>query len=255
MRPLQTAAEATQMFGHGNEAFRGRTCLSTGVLVCRLDIGALSHKDLVDVVEVEREVLRTAKAQIGNGCARIGLHALSEACKGWPVEGCLGGVTKEVFGGDQKALAVEGHLKGGAKFGARMRLPALDGAGIEVIERDQTVCNVALTSQLLPRLRLKYGEHAQELEGVFTLSLRHRQERRIGSEGIQGGYKAGMELAQIGLPLRRLAQIESPPPGLQLLRVPPQGQVLLLGKRPKFAKGLVEQADVVGLRDRAFQDT
>jgi len=58
-------------------------------------------------------------------------------------------LANEVFRGDEKALAVKGHLKGGAKFGFGMALALLDGAGIEVIEGDQTVFNVALAGQFL----------------------------------------------------------------------------------------------------------
>ena len=83
---------------------------------------------------VELAVFGTAKAQIRDGAVRIGPHAFSKALQRGGIEGLLIGLADEVFGGDQKALAVKRHLKGGAKFGFGMALALLDGAGIEVIE-------------------------------------------------------------------------------------------------------------------------
>src|SRR5712691_5573949 len=135
------------MFGHGNKAFSGGTGFSTVLLLGLIDIGAASHKDMVDLLGVEREVLGTSKASIGDGRARIRLHALSKALQGWPREGCVVGLANAVVGGDHNALAVEGHLKSGAKFRA--------GSGIEVIARDQAMINVTFPSQFLLGLRIE----------------------------------------------------------------------------------------------------
>jgi hypothetical protein len=134
------------MFGHGNKAFSGRTGFSTGLLLGLIDIQAAPHKDVVDVLRVELEVVGTSKAQIGDRRTRIRLHALSKALQGRPIEGFVVGLANEVVGGNHKALAVEGHLQGGAKFRAGVTLALLDGSGIEVIERDQAMVNVTWVS-------------------------------------------------------------------------------------------------------------
>src|SRR6266702_58910 len=85
---------------HGNKAFSGGTGFSTVLLLGLIDIGAASHKDMVDLLGVEREVLGTSKAEIGDGRARIRLHALSKALQGWPIEGFVVGLANEVVGGD-----------------------------------------------------------------------------------------------------------------------------------------------------------
>src|SRR6266567_5465867 len=151
------------MFGHGNKTFSGRTGFATGLLLDLIDIQAASHKDVVDVLSVELEVVGTSKAQIGDRRARIRVHALSKALQGWPIEGCVVGLANEVVGGDPKALAVAGHLQGGAQFRAGMTLALLDGAGIKVIERDQAMGNVTFPGQFLLGVRL---EEIQNLKQV-----------------------------------------------------------------------------------------
>jgi hypothetical protein len=81
----------------------------------------------------------------------------------WPIEGCLVGLANEVFGGDHKALTVEGHLKGGAKFSAGVPLALLDGAGLEVIERDQAMGNVTFPSQFLLGLLIEETQHLKQV--------------------------------------------------------------------------------------------
>ena len=112
---------------------------------------------MVDLRRVELEVVGTAKAEIGDGRARIRVHALAKALQGWPIEGCVVGLANAVVSGDHKALTVEGHLKGGTTFRTGVALAFLDGSGIEVIERDQTIVHVAVPCQLLLRL-LTRGE-------------------------------------------------------------------------------------------------
>lgn len=206
---VQTAPEATQMFGHGNEAFGGRPCLATGVLVLRLDIGTLSHKDLVDVLKVELEILGTAKAQIGYGRARIRVHTLSKTLQGWPIEGFLVRMADEVFGGDHKALTVEGHLKGGAKFCAGVTLALLDGSGIEIIERNQAMVNVALPGQFLLGLLIeKRHDFKQVAPSLPQGALGEVLEVLVKAR--EGGHKHGVELAEIGEAIL-LVQVVSPP--------------------------------------------
>src|SRR6266700_818472 len=74
------------MFGHGNKTFSGRTGFATGLLLDLIDIQAASHKDVVDVLSVELEVVGTSKAQIGDRRARIRVHALSKALQGLLIE-------------------------------------------------------------------------------------------------------------------------------------------------------------------------
>ena len=159
---VEASTEAAQMFGHGTKAFSSRTGLSTGLLLGLLNIGAASHQDVVDLLRVALEVVGTAKAEIGDGRARIRLHALAKALQGWPREGCVVGLANEVVSGDHKALTVEGHLKGGTKFRTGVALAFLDGSGIEVIERDQTIVNVAVPCQLLLRLLLEESEDRKQ---------------------------------------------------------------------------------------------
>src|SRR5688500_19820521 len=98
---------------------------------------------------VELAVFGTAKAQIRHGAIRIGPHARSKALQRGGIEGLFIGLTDEVFRGDQEALTVKGHLKGGAKSASGMAFALLDGAGIEVIEGDQAVVDLALAGQFL----------------------------------------------------------------------------------------------------------
>jgi len=129
-----TPPESAERCGHGNTTFGRRTSRSTGSVVFCIDISALSQKDLVDVLAVEREVLRTAKAQSSDGGVRIGPHTRAEGLKSGGIEGGSIGMANEVVGRDHTALVVEGQWHGGATFGARMRLAARDGSGIKGIE-------------------------------------------------------------------------------------------------------------------------
>src|SRR6266705_1446665 len=105
------------MFGHGNKTFSGRTVFPTGLLLDLIDIQAASHKDVVDVLSVELEVVGTSKAQIGDRRARIRVHALSKALQGWPIEGFVVGLA---HGGDSAqqaggSIAAAGGLQEGVR--------------------------------------------------------------------------------------------------------------------------------------------
>ena len=137
-RPGQAAvkalAKSSQVFGPGNEAFGGRACRATRHLMGLVHICAFAHEDRIDVVVVKLAVFGTTVACIGDGDARVGPHALSKALKSWGIKRLFIGLADEVLSGDHNALTVNGHLKGGAKFGLGMALALLDGTGIEGIE-------------------------------------------------------------------------------------------------------------------------
>lgn len=207
--PGKTASKATQMFGHGNKAFGGGAGFSTGLLLGLIDIGAAAHKEMVDLLGLEREVVGTAKAQIGDGCPRIRVHTLSKALQGWPIEGFLVGLANEVVGGDHKALTVEGQLKGGAKLGAGVTLALLDGAGIEVIARNQAMVNVTLPSQFLWGLLIEYTQPLKQVapslpQGAWGEVIEVRVKAR------EGEHKQGVELPEIGEAVL-LVEVVSPP--------------------------------------------
>jgi hypothetical protein len=249
---VEASTEAAQMFGHGNKTFRGGTGFSTRLLLGLIDIGAASHKDLGDLLGVALEVLGTAEAEIGDSRARIRVHALSKALQGWPIEGCVVGLANEVVGGDHKALAVEGHLQGGAKFRAGMTLALLDGAGIKVIERDQAMGKVTFPGQFLLGLRIEEIQDLTQVapslpQGAFGKVIEVRCKTR------EGGDKQGVELSEIDEAVL-LMQVVGPPALFDMELVPPQVELGISGEGRHFVKGLIEEPDVSGIHDRAFQD-
>ncbi len=249
---VEASTEAAQMFGHGNKPFRGGTGFATRLLVGLIDIGAASHKDLGDLLGVALEVLGTAKAEIGDGRARIRLHAFAKALQGCPIEGFVVGLANEVVGGDHKALAVEGHLQRGAKFCAGVAFAFLDGSGIAVIERDQAMVNVRFPSQFLLGLLLEERQHPKQVapslpQGAWRQGIEMRGKAR------QGRHKQGGELLEIGEAILQV-QVVSPPALFDMSRVPPQRDLALSGHRRHLAEGLIKEPDVRGINDRAFQD-
>src|ERR1700675_4384508 len=240
------------MFRHGNKAFSGGTGFSTILLLGLLDIGAASHKDMVDLLGVALEVLGTSKAEIGDGRARIRLHALSKALQGWPIEGFVVGLANDVVGGDHKALAVEGHLKSGAKFRAGVALAFFDGSGIAVIERDQAMVNVTFPSQFLLGLLIEESQHLNQVAPSLPQGAL-RQVIEVRCKAREGGHKQGRELIEIGAAILRV-QVVSPPALFDVRRVPPQLDLALSGHSLPLSEGLIEEPDVSGINDRAFQD-
>src|SRR6266849_2794606 len=225
---VEASTEAAQMFGHGNKTFRGGTGFSTRLLLGLIDIGAASHKDLGDLLGVALEVLGTAEAEIGDSRARIRVHALSKALQGWPIEGCVVGLANEVVGGNHKALAVEGHLQGSAKFRAGVTLALLDGSGIEVIERDQAMVNVTLPSQLLLGLLIEETQHLKQVAPALP-------QRAFGKvlevlcKARAGGHKQGVELPERGEAVL-LVQGVGPPALFYVGLVPPQVELGISGQ-------------------------
>jgi hypothetical protein len=144
---IPRASKAAQVFGHGNKAFSGRTRTEADVFEVFIDIIASSHKDMVDEMVVELEVVLTSEAQIGEGQVGIALHTSLKQVQGWAIEGFVVWVADKILRGDHKALPIEGHLSRGAEFGCRMAFALFDGPGIEVIERDQAVFNMLLPGQ------------------------------------------------------------------------------------------------------------
>jgi len=249
---VETPSEATQMFGHGNKAFRGRASFATSLLLGLIDIQAASHKEMVDLLGLELEVIGTSKAQIGDGCARIRLHALSKALQAWPIEGFLVGLANEVFGGDQKALTVEGHLQGGAKFRAGVTFALFDGAGIKVIERDQAMGNVTFPGSFLLGLLIEETQHVKQVAPSLPQGACGKVLEVCG-KACEGGDKHGVELPEIDEAVL-LVQVVGSPALFDVGLVPPQVELGISGQGRHFVKGLKEEPDVSGIDDRAFQD-
>ena len=180
------------------------------------------------------------------------MHALSKAFKCWAIEGCIVGVAEAVLGGDHQSLPVEGHLRGGTTLRAGMTLAALDGPGIKVIERDQTMVKVACTGQFLLALLIEDRQRRKQLLPAL-LEVASLESVEAPGKGLQGRLQPGVERSPRGQALLG-GQVRGPPALCAGIRIPPQSELASLGKDGHFVKGFINQPDVVGLNDRAFQD-
>ena len=112
--------------------------------------------------------------------------------------------------------------------------------------------NVALPCQFLLGLLLEETQHRKQVapslpQGAFRKVFEVRCKAR------QGGYKHGGEFLEIGEAVL-LVQIVGPPALFDVGRIPPQVELGISGQGRHFVKGLIEEPDVSGINDRAFQD-
>ena len=88
----------------------------------------------------------TAISQIGNYCTRVITHTLMKEFQGVSIESLIAGIADEIFSSNHESLTIETCLEGDAKLARRMAFTLFDGTGINLIQGDDTVVDMSLSS-------------------------------------------------------------------------------------------------------------
>jgi hypothetical protein len=115
----------------------------------------MPHKGVIQLVSMKLKIFRTAIPPIGDGPIRIAAHAFCKTLEGGTKKGFIIGVADEIFGADHEALPVESEFEGRAEFGFGVTLAFLNGAGIRIIDGNQTIWDRTLAFEFELRLLIE----------------------------------------------------------------------------------------------------
>jgi hypothetical protein len=142
---IKTAAEAPQVFGDGDEAFRRRAGLPAGILFFFSDIVASTEKNGTDSGR-GFEIFPASETEVSDDGARRFFHPFYENTERSGKKCFIIRIADEVFDRDHESPPVEAHLKFRSEFAVRTDFSLFNRTSVRFVERYDSVFYMNLTS-------------------------------------------------------------------------------------------------------------